>query len=262
MNTANLLDRFAHLPVMPGLALHLICSVQDEGIKRDELVRLITADPALVVQLLRIVNSPFYGFSGRIVAIDDAVSLLGLNLVRRIVIATVMGRSGNATPTGSSPAHGFWHDQLMVAGLNRQLADNCDPELAYIAGLLHQIGRLALCTLDPAPCAPLGLTDSELLAFERRHCGTDHAELGAELMRCWNLPQTLVEAARDYATTERPATPLAALVWRSRQLLHQLWAQPELAQQANWLDAQGLSAPTLARLIDEVQQFCIEFEHV
>lgn len=261
MDSTALLNRLTRLPVMPGLALRLIKSLADERMDRAGLARMIAADPALSAELLRMANSPFYGFSEQISALDEALNLLGLNLVRRIATATVLGRSlAPLLPTGAV-AQDFWHQQLMVAALSHELASNSEAESAYMAGLLHKIGLLALATLPEGPGISSSGNEALQLEQERRQFGLDHAELGAALLRAWHLPAPLVDAARLHVAQERPVQAMAEVVWRARRLMLEIKQNPAVVEDPSWLRSRGLDGEALKRQLELVQQLCNEFTH-
>ena len=251
-----------HLPLFPPLAQRLIDSVRREDISATDLARLIAADVALSSHLLRLVNSSFYGLSRRIGAITDAIAVLGFNMVRRIVTTAVLQRPVQDLLPDTPATRAFWRHQLLTAALARHLHrrdHDSDEELAYMAGLLHDIGCLALFAHAPAAYVELlgrsGGSDDALADAERQHFGYDHAQVGATLLRLWNVPETITATIQDHADGVAPVEPVACSVWRANGLAQRVVAVPAPDPADAELLAAGLDAATLRRILDEVASF-------
>lgn len=247
------------LPLMPALAVDLVRSVQDEQIGSIELGCRIGADAALAAQLLRLVNSPFYGLSRRVGTVGDAVALLGFNLVRRLVAATLTQRPAAELLPDNADTRGFWRHQLLVAALARALhATQAEDgaETAYMAGLLHDTGRLALHAWQPGPdtlpTPSHRVGEEAVVAAERARHGLDHAQAGAALLGAWQLPEAIVHAVGTHADATAPVDPTAASVWQANRLAHLLEADASTAATPPWLGDVGLTPDSLRRLLDEV----------
>jgi putative nucleotidyltransferase with HDIG domain len=247
------------LPLMPSLALMLVRSVHDEHVGAAELASHIADDTGLAAHLLRLVNSPFYGFSRRIGTVSDAIAVLGLHLVRRIVTAAVLQRMLPSVLPDGPASRNFWRHQLLVALLARlahaQHGEG-DEEQAYMAGLLHDIGRLAMHAYRPpedgllVPSHSVG--EEALILQERARLGFDHAQAGAALLQAWKLPDNLVQAVGSHASPTAPAEPTAASVWQANRLAHWIEADPAPAQEQPWMRECGLGLADCQRLVGEV----------
>jgi putative nucleotidyltransferase with HDIG domain len=247
------------LPLMPGLALLLVRSVHDESLSAAELGRHIADDAGLAAQLLRLVNSPFYGFSRRIGTVSDTIAVLGFNLVRRIVTAAVLQRPQPSLLPDGPATRAFWRHQLLSAVLARfahtQLGDE-GGEQAYMAGLLHDIGRLAMHACRPpadgllVPSHSVG--EEALVQEERARLGFDHAEAGAALLRAWQLPDLLVQAVWQHASPTAPDEATAASVWQANRMAHWIEDEPAPVQQQPWMRECGLGVAACLRLVAEV----------
>lgn len=255
------LTSIRQLPLVPALAVRLVRSLRDPSLGHAELAGQIAADPALAGQLLRLVNSPFYGMRRRIGTVADAIAMLGLNLVRRIVTATVVLGPQRALLPDTDATRGFWRHQLLVAALARELHAQRDDgaedaEQAYMAGLLHDVGRLALHAWRPRDDAALHPShttgESALVADERARCGIDHALAGALLLHAWELPPAIVDAVGLHAQPTAPDQPLAATVWQANRLAHDLEAEPTTGAEAPWMLDSGLTPAHCRRLLEEV----------
>lgn len=247
------------LPLMPGLALVLVRSVNDDRLGAAELGAHIADDAGLAAQLLRLVNSPFYGFSRRIGTVSDAIAVLGFNLVRRVVTAAVLQRPQASVLPDGPATRAFWRHQLLSAVLARHAHTQRGEEggeLAYMAGLLHDIGRLAMHAYRPPESGLLVAShtvgEEALVLDERARLGFDHAEAGAALLQAWQLPDVLVQAVWQHASLTAPDEPTAASVWQANRLAHWIEADPAPSQERPWMRESGLGLADCQRLLAEV----------
>ena len=221
-----------HLPLFTGIAAQLIRSVDDESMTATELARQISTDPALVAQLLRLVNSPYYGLRRSVATVSDAIAVLGLNLVRRVVIAAVLQRPLFAYLHDTRVARDFWRHNLLCGLLSRHLHQRkrLNGEVAYIAGLLHDVGRLVMLLKYPQEVDAMlddrSVNDATALERERARFGFDHALVGAALLELWDVPNPMVVCAGLHADEAEPDDALAASVWQANLLVHQLYDEP------------------------------------
>lgn len=162
-----------------------------------EVARLVSSDPGLATAVLRLVNSAFYGYGGKIDSIERAVPLLGLQQLHDLVLAL----SIKAVFEGMRPEHmdmnRFWHGSMICALAARSLARTAahtGHERLFILGLLADVGHLVMYQVVPE-LADQAQTAAErgaesLDAAESRLIGCNYAEVGAALMDCWKLPTT------------------------------------------------------------------------
>ena len=250
-----------HLPLFTGMAAQLVRSVDRDDITAAELGRQIATDPALVAQLLRMVNSPFYGLRRSVGTLTDAIAVLGFNLIRRIVIAAVLQRPLFAYLHDSRIAREFWRHQLMCALLARHLhiQKGGDGEPAYMAGLLHDVGRLVMLVKFPNAIDLLlegrAVDDDTSIERERRRFGFDHASVGGALLEFWDVPEAMVGAAGQHVDETEPDEPLAASVWHANLLSHTIDEHPDESLDETLALAVGLTADVRQRILDEVAAF-------
>lgn len=246
------------LPLFSGTALQLMQSVGDDDVSTDDLARTIGTDAGLTAGLLRIVNSPYYGLASRVSTVAEAIRVLGMNQVRRTVLAAVSQRPLTAYLKDSAVVRSFWRHQLVAAGLARHLAvvQGLDGEMAYMGGLMHEVGRLALLIRHPHLTNVLLAVDGDDgrlgIDRERAHFGFDHAEVGGALLERWGLPAPIVRATTEHEDAGKPADPLSAVVWRGNLLAHTLVAEPEPDVPTPWMFAIRLGLADRTRLLDEV----------
>lgn len=190
------------LPSPTGVALRLLELTQRDDTSTREIARAIQADPALTGRLLKFANSAYVGLGRAIVAVDDAVILLGIHVVRQLALGLSVLSNTRQGPCKDFDYLNFWSRSLATAVAAQTL---CAPKRpfppaeAFTCGLLGQVGCLALATLFPDTYGELQSTvtrPDELLRLEQSRLSTDHVELTAALLSDWGLPRVYVEAVR------------------------------------------------------------------
>lgn len=207
------------LPPFPAVATKLLRVLSEQDVQVREIVGLIRADPALASELMRVVNSAIYGFPSHISSIQNAVTLLGLETVRRFAL-TVSMKGFLHTALRLDLLRRVWRHSLACGMLCEEISRACSTsqgsdDRAYTGGLLHNIGRLGLFVAHPHAYAEL-LGDAAVVDYlerERQIFGLDHCEAGAWLAHAWGLPQELeVVIAGHHQRPAKPAVELADLV--------------------------------------------------
>jgi putative nucleotidyltransferase with HDIG domain len=171
-------------------------------------------DQVLAGRLLAAANSALFGSRHEITRLIDAVNRLGVPIAHKVLLQQCVGGL-----FASRRLRDLWRHSLLVAAAASELSDRCgiDPDLAYVAGLLHDIGRLELLkdTLGNQIAVQqwmdrgYPLAEAEILTF-----ATDHATTGAEMLRDWNLPEKISHAIALHHTPELAAeSPLACLLF-------------------------------------------------
>jgi HD-like signal output (HDOD) protein len=185
------------LPAFPAVATKLMRVLSHDDADIKEIVDLIRADTALASELLRIVNSPIYGFPARISSIQNAVTLMGLQTVKTFAI-TVSMKGFLRTALRLDMLRRLWRHSLACGLLCEEISGYCSQSVghddrAYTAGLLHNIGSLGLFVAHPATYTELlaATSAADLMERERKSFGLDHCEAGAWLAQIWGLPQDI-----------------------------------------------------------------------
>jgi len=206
------------LPRPSDGALRVLAACADEDADLAGVARLVAADPALTADLLKVVNSPYFGLGQNVASIDHAVAVLGLDALRNRIICLTVRRALRAVDMPNLDGPIFMADSLRRAVAARALAPRAgtDPDEAFAAGLLQDFGLLVLLFLHPEvehgqwqqlratqPAARLGL--------EQALFGARHDRTLAQLAEAWNLPRSLIEAVRDHHE-EAPAGALARVL--------------------------------------------------
>lgn len=204
----------ARLPTMPQILIKLIDLCQSDDAGMPELAQLIANDAGMSSRVLRVANSAAYHRGGRQVGLAQALSVLGADLVKSLLISESVFQTFNGFPhTGGSDLRAFWKHSLAAAVLARDLAKATQypqVEEAYLAGLLHDVGRLALLAAAPDDYSPIfQITDCERLCdTEQASLHISHAEAGAWLIERWEMDSFLADAVLYHH--EVPARVLTA----------------------------------------------------
>ena len=216
----EILGRIGSLPALPTLYMNLVEVLNRPNVQVDEIARIIAQDIGMSTKVLQLVNSTMFGISRHVTTLQTAVTLLGVNFISSLVLTAEVFR---AYDQGSGES-GQWmaalqKHSLLVADIAASLAsDGRQAESAYIAGMLHDVGRLALMDGLPtefrAMCAEAREREMPLQEVEMERLGVTHTQVGAYLLRLWHLPEAVVEAV---AFHHRPsaigsAAPMIPLV--------------------------------------------------
>jgi HD-like signal output (HDOD) protein len=197
-------ELLARIPAFPPIVLRLLDVLSSDDVEIRELVSLVSSDPAFSAQILRVANSPLFGFRSQIDSVQSALVVLGLRRVRALTMTVATANHMKAVLKIEELSR-CWRHMLACALLTEELARSCGKfeERAYTAGLLHDVGRLGLLLAHPAEYAELLRNATrnalELLDCEKETLGMDHCETGRLLAAQWNLPEELqIVAARHH----------------------------------------------------------------
>ena len=254
------------IPSLPNIVLQIYRVINDEDADARKIARVIQADPSITAKLLSTANSTFYRRARAVESCTDAVVRLGPSAVRNLVTAFVMrGLFQSRVPVIQHHVKQLWSHSAMVAAISFNLAratSGMNADTALLAGLLHDIGSLGV--LGYAERHPELFRSTEQLASI---VATFRGQLGAEILRRWNLPHAVVNAARDAEDWHRDPQPdpdYSDLVLIS-QLHHiaddkRLWSMPRIHEVPAFRKmASGSLSPSLRLVIlDEAKQYIDE----
>lgn len=184
--------------------------LQDPNSSIDDISAVINTDPALATRLLKVVNSPFYGFPSQINTISRAITIVGTRELTHLVLATSVINAFKGIPSSLINMTEFWRHSLACAIAARYLAKKCGhraTERYFISGLLHNIGSLVLYQSVPE-LAREAINSAQfghevIYKAEQRIVGFDHTEVGLALVKAWRLPNSLGEAVRYHHTPKK-----------------------------------------------------------
>jgi putative nucleotidyltransferase with HDIG domain len=211
------------LPTLPIVFQELFTRMQDPDAQVSELSEIIAKDPALTTKILKLVNSAFYGQASQITTISRAVIIMGFQSVRSAALGvSVMEQFKNLEPASESfGMASFWRHSIGVSCVAKQLSMVLgvnEPEDAFVAGLLHDVGKLIMLEhfAEDVDDLTRAAAEQQLTwrACEEVLFPTNHASIARALFRAWSFPANVVEAVSCHHNPEaasRHAT-LASLV--------------------------------------------------
>ncbi len=190
------------LVTLPDVFLRINRLVESPDSSTGDIAKAVSQDPSFTMRLLRVANSPLYGFSSSVDTVAKAVSIIGTSQIRNLALSTSVATAFEGLPNDLVSMENFWRHSLYCALAARILAKQarrCDVEAVFTAGLLHDIGELVIFNRLAAQAkeALLLVLDNvdELPVYEAewKIMGFDHAQVGGELARQWHLPTMLEE---------------------------------------------------------------------
>lgn len=213
-NRKDLLALIPRLPVYPAVAVKALLTLVKPDVHLSELEQISKTDQVLAGQLLQAANSSFFSPRYPLKTIRDAISYIGIDQARSILSTAALRPLFGAPKLKKLWVHSV--ETAQVAERIAELSSKVSPREAFLAGLVHDVGRLAISLLPPAACEAYDrltakgceVTIAELVLF-----GFDHSEAGAEVLRIWKFPPEIVTAVRNHHNPDRVTSDLAALLY-------------------------------------------------
>lgn len=204
------IEEFHELPALPVTAIRILQLASSPLSNARQLAEVIEQDPSLSAQVLRYANSSLYGYGGRIKDLQTAIArVLGFEFVLKLALGLTIGKALRVPPEGPFGLNAFWRHAVysarLVEALSKRVSTGQRPPrgTAYLAGLLQNLGRLALGhAFQPeffilnrfAQANP----DMHTCELERHVLGVSHDQIGAWLMEAWGMPDELTVAVRHH----------------------------------------------------------------
>jgi len=201
------------VPALPNVAVKVLKMTEDPGISARDIGNAISIDVALTSRVLRIANSAYYGMPRSVSTVNEAIVILGMQVLRNLALAAASYDMLKKEFSAYGLAAGeMWRHSISCALAAQIIAKKTRlvrSEEAFVAGLLHDIGKVVL-NLHVAPQfqAIMALAELDDLPFheaERAVLGFEHAEVGARLAEKWNLPSSLCAAIAGHHNLENGA---------------------------------------------------------
>ena len=205
--------RLENLPTLPSIAGTLLKMAIEENVRVEDITTIIEADPATSARLLRVVNSAYRGLPGKVSSVNRAIVLLGFNGVRNALLSVqIFGMFGDKSSEDKGLMRELWKHSLAVGSAAELVAENTGgilPEDAFTAGLLHDIGKIALYSIGPeeyksavekAAAEGIEISEAEDAVFR-----VTHTAAGRYLAEKWGLPDALARAMYRHHETAQAA---------------------------------------------------------
>jgi len=218
---------------LPDIYFQISEMINDPLFSAKDIGEVISKDPALSVRLLKVVNSSMYGFRARVDRVSRAITIVGAEQLKQLVLATSVINKFSDIPSDLIDMTDFWLRSVQCAVLAKSLAKQSlvlHYERLFLIGLLHDIGSLVFYHKLPTKSSEILLAadhDRSLIAgLEQEIIGFTHAEVGALLIKSWGLPESVYETINYYLNPEFSQTHRfdAHLLYLASRLidLHQL----------------------------------------
>jgi putative nucleotidyltransferase with HDIG domain len=218
VNLREAIKSLDSLPAMPLIAQKLLSTETDTEGGQRQMLSLVEQDPQILAKIIGLANSPMLGTSRKISSISEAALILGFNRIKSVASGIAIMSVKVGVTASNLNQHGLWMHNLGISfamiAIGKAMPKNIRPQDDYIflAGMLHDIGYLALAHLDPKRSNELhtyqaATPNRPILEIERSLMDVTHDELGAELARHWNLPEEIISVIRFHHTPDAPESP-------------------------------------------------------
>lgn len=219
------------LPSLPGQILNVLEEISRTSAMDYNILQKIQYDPAIALKVLRVANTPLYGYAAQISSLQQAAGLLGPGAIKNIVLTTpIMERYQDNGWGNNFDYSRLWLHAMVtavLAGTLASLLENIESDVCFTGGLIHGMGIIALAARHPksvlewikiAQCEGVSLID-----VERDVLGFSHADIGVRMVEAWSFPPQLISILKSCYCGEKDeiTDKLAGVVCLARNLANQ-----------------------------------------
>lgn len=222
----------SHVATLPEMHLRLLEVMSNPRSSAMDMAQVISRDPGLTSRLLKRSNSAFYGVGSSVGTVSRAITVVGIGQLRELSLSTSVVKLFNKLPQDLLRMDDFWQHSVLVGVLARELAlllQLPETEEAFVAGLLHDLGRVLMVAAMPVEVRKALLfaraSGRWLTQVEQDQFGYTHAQVGGALFRLWGLPKSLQAVAEFHHVPE--------MVTRHRKLVELVHLADALAHSLN-----------------------------
>ena len=204
----EMLAKLHGLPSLPEVLQELITSLNNPDMDTTMLAHKIERDQGLSAKVLRMANSSFYGLPRKVGSIQDAVTVLGFDTVRSLVLTSGMIGLFPPLPGSVFDRQSYWKRCYRIATLSKALGSNLesDKQLAFTAGMFCEIGQLLLDLCIPRQFFEIlkqqAHSELSLIELEESLLGFNHFDIGADIIHIWNFPLAIEQLIRNWTRTD------------------------------------------------------------
>lgn len=220
MTPKDMVQEVSALFSLPDVVVRLNSLIDAGDTSIRELAEVVELDPALTATVLKLANSSWYGLPSRVDTVSSALMLIGQKALRDLALSASIVRTFRGIPGSPLDMHAFWDNSVACGVIARELgrAGNVrEEERLFIAGLLLGVGKLVFLARRPEQyrqvLAVAAQGEAAMVELERRLFGFDYAELGAELLKAWKLPEILQFLVGSHLS------PLLAKAWQKESAI-------------------------------------------
>ncbi len=268
------LSRIEEIATLPHVATEILSILRNQNASMRQIADVIEKDPSITAKILKVSNSPIWGFSGRIDNLQRALVLLGLKQVSNIVIAVSMYTTFNKLkPNPEFDREKFWLHSIGTSQIARSLAQQLGLNFhgeEFVASLIHDIGKIVLdqyfTDIFVQVLHESHAQKTPSLELEKRYLGITHAQIGALLLEHWKFPQSIIRAVHYHHNPIAVDTnkDLVATI-RLADVMCELWGigfdediqSVDLYSDSGWRTLKYF-APRLAQL--DIERFLFEVD--
>lgn len=220
----QLVARMEHLPSVPSLYREIVDKMHDSEAALGDIGSIIAKDIGMTAKILKLVNSAFFGLKRQVSSPAEAVTYLGLDTIKSLVLSMHAFSQFEPDRTSGFSMARLWEHSLQTAAIAKQITqlevnDRKMMDEAFVSGLLHDAGKAALAFNFPQQYGQvlqqITHSDASLLALEKETFGANHADVGGYLLGLWGLPTPVVEAIalhhQPYRSAGLSFSPLTAV---------------------------------------------------
>ncbi len=205
-SVSQLVKQVDNLVSLPGVFYRVNELVESPTAGMEQIGEIISQDPGLTARVLRMANSAMYGFSRKVDTVARALTTIGTKKLRDLVLATSTIDAFEGIPNELVTMEDFWTHSIRCGCAAKLLAEQsgrrATADSLFVAGLLHDIGQLVIFSQLPGESHAIltrameDVDETAISRYEHEQLGFDHAELGAELLAHWHLPELFVATLR------------------------------------------------------------------
>ncbi|CAM2960366.1 HDOD domain-containing protein [Vibrio neptunius] len=263
MSYQALISRINELPRIESVLQELLEMVNREQIDFGELAKKMAMDQVLLARVLRMANSAQFGGVKGVSNINDAIVRIGVGAIRNLISSSILASTFPKLETLN--IKDYWASTFEVATIASTIAKQAkvDPNEAFIAGVLHNIGELMIHSLEPEQAMKISrrVEDGEKpVEVQRDVLGTDAQQLGAALAESWKFPSELIDAIANvnHPSKAMESKRLACLMFLARDIDHQWDSMLSSDEKQSYLSQHKAAialqiSPDFTEKIDEVR---------
>ncbi|MFT5218232.1 MAG: putative nucleotidyltransferase with HDIG domain [Planctomycetota bacterium] len=202
----QLLEQAGELPPLPEIYIRVEELLASDASSASDIGKVLQSDPALTARVLKLINSAFFGLSNEVTSIPQAISLLGRDQLKQVLVGSVLSGVVKDFNLRDFPLRNFWQHCIKSAIIGRQLAMQnariIDHEAFFTIGLLHDIGWLVIAKVNPGSFMRISelalLENKDALEVEKDTLGVTHVEVGVALLQKWKMPELIIECVEKH----------------------------------------------------------------